>query len=225
MDPVVDQGMLENELFQLMEGTADAAFTVTEDGEILSWNKAAERLFGYPAAEVLHRSCFQVLHGRGALGTQVCHEHCSVLACSAGRTDVPNFDMETRTRTGEPLWVNISTLVFRNPRTQRRLVVHTARDITEQKRTADLVHKMLELSRQLTEVSVPPAHAEPAAELSEQERRILQLFAEGKSSSEIGRTLTISLQTLRNHLHHINQKLRTHNRLEAVMHAMQRKLI
>ena len=30
---------------------------------------------------------------------------------------------------------------------------------------------------------------------------------------------------LRNHLHHINQKLRTHNRLEAVMNAIQRKLI
>jgi DNA-binding CsgD family transcriptional regulator len=26
-------------------------------------------------------------------------------------------------------------------------------------------------------------------------------------------------------LHHINQKLRTHNRLEAVMHAIHRKLI
>ena len=37
--------------------------------------------------------------------------------------------------------------------------------------------------------------------------------------------LGITAQTLRNHLHHINQKLRTHNRLEAVMNAIQRKLI
>ena len=29
----------------------------------------------------------------------------------------------------------------------------------------------------------------------------------------------------RNHLHSINEKLRTHNRLEAVMHAMQNALI
>lgn len=75
------------------------------------------------------------------------------------------------------------------------------------------------------ESSAPSAHASPAAELSEQERRILQLFAEGKNSTQIARTLDISLQTLRNHLHHINQKLRTHNRLEAVMNALQRKLI
>lgn len=57
------------------------------------------------------------------------------------------------------------------------------------------------------------------------ERHILRLFAEGKDSDEVARSLGISPQTLRNHLHHINQKLRTHNRLEAVMNAIQRKLI
>ena len=46
-----------------------------------------------------------------------------------------------------------------------------------------------------------------------------------KNSSEIVRELGITLPTLRNHLHSINEKLRTHNRLEAVMQAMQRGLI
>jgi LuxR family maltose regulon positive regulatory protein len=61
--------------------------------------------------------------------------------------------------------------------------------------------------------------------LSEKELQILRLFSSGKNSPEIAESLQISLQTLRNHLHHINQKLRTHNRLEAVTHAIQRKLI
>ncbi|HKU61032.1 MAG TPA: LuxR C-terminal-related transcriptional regulator [Gemmatimonadales bacterium] len=39
------------------------------------------------------------------------------------------------------------------------------------------------------------------------------------------RRLKISAQTLRNHLHHINRKLRTHNRLEAVTHAQRRGLL
>ena len=68
-------------------------------------------------------------------------------------------------------------------------------------------------------------HASPIPALSEQEINILRMFAEGKESDEVERTLGISPQTLRNHLHHINQKLRTHNRLEAVMNAIQRKLI
>ena len=38
--------MLETELFALLEHTADAAYTVTDVGEICSWNGAAERRFG-----------------------------------------------------------------------------------------------------------------------------------------------------------------------------------
>jgi DNA-binding CsgD family transcriptional regulator len=65
----------------------------------------------------------------------------------------------------------------------------------------------------------------PTEALSEQERRILRMFAEGRNSTAIARELEISPQTLRNHLHHINRKLRTHNRLEAVTHAQRRGLI
>ena len=54
---------------------------------------------------------------------------------------------------------------------------------------------------------------------------MLRRFADGKSPVDIARELEISAQTLRNHLHHINQKLGTHNRLEAVTHAIRRKLI
>jgi PAS domain S-box-containing protein len=49
--------MLEIELFNLLEGTSDAAFAVTDQGEICSWNKAAEKLFGYTAEEALNKTC------------------------------------------------------------------------------------------------------------------------------------------------------------------------
>jgi len=61
--------------------------------------------------------------------------------------------------------------------------------------------------------------------LSEQEHRVLHRLSEGKSPADIAFELDISPQTLRNHLHHINQKLGTHSRLEAVTHAIRRKLI
>lgn len=38
--------MLAGEVYKLLEGTADAAFAVTLDGEICFWNRAAEVLFG-----------------------------------------------------------------------------------------------------------------------------------------------------------------------------------
>ena len=62
--------MLETELFELLEHTADAAYTVTTGGEIRSWNRAAERLFGHPAREVLGRHIEEVLDAYDALGTE-----------------------------------------------------------------------------------------------------------------------------------------------------------
>jgi len=217
--------MLESELFTLLERTADAAFAVSDDGQVRYWNKAAERLLGYPAKEAQNKTCYELLEGTGALGTRVCHEGCSVMECVGKQTEIPNFDMNVKTRSGERLWINMSTLVFDNPRTGRRLLIHLAHDISEQKKTEHLVHKMLDLSQQLNQVGEAAARPSPALPLSEQEKHILRLFAQGKDSPEIAKSLNISLQTLRNHLHHINQKLRTHNRLEAVMNALQRKLI
>ena len=217
--------MLDTEVFAIFENTTDAAFTVGEDGTICSWNKSAEILFGFAAREVLHRTCYEVLEGMGSLGTHVCHENCSVLECAGGRAPIPNFDLNVKTRSGERVWVNMSTVVYDNPRTGRRLLVHLAHDITEQKKTEELVQKMREFSRQLDEQAFAPGRPAPVASLTEQEKQILRLFAEGKESEQVMAALGISAQTLRNHLHHINQKLRTHNRLEAVMHAIQRKLI
>ena len=64
-----EEWMLESELFTLLDHTADAAFSVTPSGEICSWNAAAEALFGYPAAEALHRNVEEMLQARDALRT------------------------------------------------------------------------------------------------------------------------------------------------------------
>jgi PAS domain S-box-containing protein len=217
--------MLESELFALLERTSDAAFCIDEQGEIKSWNKAAEKLLGYPAVEAVHKTCYEILDGMGALGTRVCHQHCSVAECAGEDNEIPNFDMSVKTRSGKRLWINMSSIVFDNRRTGRRLLVHLAHDVTEQKTSEELVHKVLDFSKQLSSVGDVPVRASPISPLSEQETQILRLFAEGKNSGDVTRTLKISAQTLRNHLHHINQKLRTHDRLEAVMNALQRKLI
>lgn len=214
--------MLEGDLFRFLEGTADAAFTMTELGEISSWNTAAEKLFGYPAAEVLHKRCYEFLDGRGALGTPVCSSDIAPWQC--GET-IPNFDLEVKVRSGARLWVNISIVKFEDSRTHHRLVVHLARDISEWKKSEKLQDEMLQISRRLLSVSENLQRSAPVSPLSEQEQNILRLFASGKNAGKVARELGITVQTLRNHLHHINQKLRTHNRLEAVTHALRRKLI
>jgi PAS domain S-box-containing protein len=219
--------MLEAELFALLEHTADAAYTVTEDGEVCSWNQAAEQLFGYPAEEVLGRNIDEVLEARDALGTQAL---AGGVESAVRRGDglppgIPNFDLEARTQSGSRIWVNVSTIVFVPPRSGRRLFVRMARDISQRRRDAELLQRMLEAARQVVALAGDSSDHAQVEPLSEQERRILKLFAEGRNSAAIARLLGISAHTLRNHLHHINRKLRTHSRLEAVTHAQRRGLI
>jgi DNA-binding CsgD family transcriptional regulator len=84
---------------------------------------------------------------------------------------------------------------------------------------------MQEIARQMLSVTMEPVEHSPIEALSDQERRILRMFADGHNPTTIVGQLRISPQTLRNHLHHVNRKLRTHNRLEAVTHAQRRGLI
>jgi PAS domain S-box-containing protein len=219
--------MLETELFSLLEHTADAAYTVTEGGEICSWNHAAERLFGFAANEVLRRNIDEVLEARDALGTPALAGGSEAMTRTWDATSggVSNFDLEVRTRSSDRIWVNVSTIVFDNSRTGRRLFVRLAHNVDQRHRNEQLLNRMIEGARQLVSLSENVASHAPVASLSDQERRILTLFAEGSDPATIARTLSISPQTLRNHLHHINRKLRTHNRLEAVTHAKRRGLI
>ena len=217
--------MLEAELFAFLEGASDGIFAVRESGEICFWNRAAQELFGHPGEEALGKTCSELLHGVGALGTQVCLEHCVELQSTLKAKPMPNFDLNVTTRGGEQKWVNISTIPFLNRRTQKTLVVHLARDISVQKSREEAFHKMIAVSREVCAMESSANGAAPVTPLSSQELEILRMFAAGKDAPRIAKALGISPQTLRNHLHHINKKLRTHNRLEAVTHAVQRHLI
>ncbi len=219
--------MLEPELFALLEHTDDAVYAVAAGGEICSWNRAAERLFGYPAAEAVGRNVDELLQATDALGTSVLAGGPEAAARAwAGTTGgIANFDMEIRTKSGSRRWVNVSTLIFDNPRAHRRLFVRLTHDIDQRKRNEVLLTGFLEAARQLVAQVDDGARYAPTEPLSQRERRILKLFADGGNSTAISRALGISPQTLRNHLHHINRKLRTHNRLEAVTHAQRRGLL
>lgn len=217
--------MLERDLFDFLEHTSDAAFVVTDDGEICSWNRGAEALFGCTAQEVLGKTCFDLFQGRDLLGTLLCTERCHVRDCAAHHAPIPDIDLEVNTRSRGRIWVNVSTLVHEDPKNGRRRIVHLARSIEDRKRTDAVVQQMLAVSKQLTEISDRSFRPAPVDALSEQEHRVLHRLSEGKSPADIIGELDISPQTLRNHLHHINQKLGTHSRLEAVTHAIRRKLI
>ncbi|MEJ2009029.1 MAG: LuxR C-terminal-related transcriptional regulator [Acidobacteriota bacterium] len=217
--------MLASELFDILETTADGAFAVDEQGLVCSWNRTAEKLFSYRKSEVLGRPCAHLLKGKGSLGNPICAEPCSVIECAVSQREVSNYDMEVKTRSEKTVWVNVSILSFHDERTHRHLVVHLTRDVTARKKVEKLSEKLMNVAR---EISALPDNGEglpPASPLTDQERRVLELLAKGKSPAQVAKELRIAPRTLRNHLHHANQKLHTRNRLEAVMQAARRGLI
>jgi len=216
-------GVQRDRLIRLLDRSADPAFGLTERGYIWSWNRAAEESFGYSASEAVHQPFSTLLQPHGRLGKIVDEEYCRLAVRAGG---VPSFDMQVRSRSGRGIWVNVSVLVFEALRTAPPVIAHLAHDISLARRREALARRLSEAARRLlTTENHSSERLVPVAPLSEQERRILQALANGQKPVSIAQDLSISSQTLRNHLHHINRKLGTHTRLEAVTHTIHRKLI
>ncbi len=215
----------DRDLFDLLEHTADAAFVVSDVGEICSWNASAESLFGFARVEAVGRTAFELLQPRGPVGAQVFADRGHVRDSAWHSAAIPDCDVEVATRSGRRIWVNLSTVVHLEPRAGRPRLVHFARSIADRKRRDALVRRLVWASRQLVEMSGDGPDQAPAVALTERERRVLRGFSEGMGPSDLSHELGISSQTLRNHLHHINKKLGTHSRLQAVVHAIRRKLV
>lgn len=61
--------------------------------------------------------------------------------------------------------------------------------------------------------------------LTEREREILQLLAEGKSNKEVATVLNVSPYTIETHRTHLMQKLNLHNTAEIVLYAVRKKIV
>ncbi len=61
--------------------------------------------------------------------------------------------------------------------------------------------------------------------LTEREKEVLQLLAEGKSNKEVATILDVSVYTVDTHRTHLMQKLNLHNTAEIVLYAVRKKII
>jgi two-component system, NarL family, response regulator NreC len=66
---------------------------------------------------------------------------------------------------------------------------------------------------------------DPYESLTERERQVLKLVAEGRSNKEIASLLDISVKTAMTHREHVMQKLNLHNRTDLTLFAVRRGII
>jgi len=67
--------------------------------------------------------------------------------------------------------------------------------------------------------------ADPYEQLTEREKEVLHLLAQGKSNKEVASLLNLSVHTVETHRSHLMQKLALHNTAEIVLFAVRRKLV
>jgi DNA-binding NarL/FixJ family response regulator len=69
------------------------------------------------------------------------------------------------------------------------------------------------------------AGADPYETLTDREKQVLKLVAEGRSNKEVAEVLGISVKTAMSHREHVMEKLAVHNRTELVKFALKRGVI
>jgi DNA-binding NarL/FixJ family response regulator len=87
-----------------------------------------------------------------------------------------------------------------------------------------LVSSMFQQLMELSRDSIATQRAEDV-NLTPREREILQLMAERLTNQEIANELSLSLYTVKNHVHNILEKLQVDDRFDAIEHARRRRLI
>jgi PAS domain S-box-containing protein len=205
-------------LDQALARAGDGAFAVGADGRIMLWNRAAERVLGYAAREVLGRPCCTVFAGHDLEGNRLCYQGCQVMSLVRIGEPVQNFDMRTRTKAGRPIWINI-TILSTDGAHGTPLTIHLFHDVTATRELLALVHERL--------APGPAASADgpdPSA-LSRRELDVLRLMTEGLNTKATAERLHVSRATVRNHVQNIFGKLAVHSRLEAVALAAKHRLL
>lgn len=219
-------------LQELVNRSADGAYIVNESQRIIAWNEAAERLLGFRAKDVIGMPCYQILGGRSEGECVVCRQGCLPFTAVRRGQLVPTFDARVRTVGGPARWVNISIIgvnVATGHTEMPVVVIHLFRDI-ESRRQAEIFTK--EVAAWARQIDLHPdesrpetGESRPDTALSQRERQVLELLAQGASTESIAATLVIGRATARNHVQRILHKLGVHSRLEAVMYAREHRLL
>jgi len=202
-----------------LASAGDGACVAGADGRIVLWNRAAEKMLGWAAREILGRPCCDVFAGHDVDGNPLCYHGCRVTQLDGLGQPVRSFDMKTRSKAGRCVWLNVSILRVADAGPGGPATVHLFRDVTAEKELLTLIHERLEAT------AAREAGVDPGAALSRRELDVLRLLAIGLNTRAAAERLHVSPATVRNHVQNLFAKLGVHSRLEAVAYANRHRLL
>jgi len=132
-------------LAKLIERTSDAIFSYTASYEILSWNEAAENLYGYTAKEALHKNVAELLGTEANAGArQQIRKNIAEKKSWAG-------EVYHKRKDGSLIPVYVSVTATRDRWDNSEQFVCVCRDITEKKEAEDEAIKLQAEANRLTQ--------------------------------------------------------------------------
>jgi len=136
------QSILEQaRLAAVIESSNDAIIGESLDGIVTSWNKAAERLFGYPASVAIGHKVADLI-----VPSALIEEAVGILVRIARGEVVPHFTTTRHRQDGRELDVSVTASPIRAAGEQVVGVAKIVRDITEQKRSEERFRLAVEAS-------------------------------------------------------------------------------
>lgn len=212
----------------IIAGTADAAFATDEGCRITIWNRAAERLLGYEAAQILGQPCHEFLCGRDVFGNRFCDGSCPPSQMIRRREALHHFEMDVRKASGETIRAAFSLVVVPGPRRTQYTLIHLFQPVDRSRESDELIRRILATSPAPglpPQLDAHPSTAPIATPLTAREIEVLRLLESGLTNAEMAERLYISHKTVDHHVSAIISKLHVRNRREAVRVGRELKLV
>jgi PAS domain S-box-containing protein len=136
-------------LSEIVESSDDAIYSKSLDGVITTWNRGAERLFGYRSAESIGQSMMLVVPPE-------CHQELHDLLQRIRRGETVKHESERVCKDGRRVNASVTISPLKDDRGEITGASVVARDITDRKRAGKALQKAALYTRSLIEASLDP---------------------------------------------------------------------
>ncbi|MHB8614437.1 MAG: sensor histidine kinase [Candidatus Acidiferrales bacterium] len=166
-------------LAAIVDSSDDAIISKSLDGVITSWNKSAERLFGYTAEEAIGQ------HITLIVPPDRLHEEATIIARLKRGERIDHFETIRRCKDGTLLNISLTISPVKDSAGRVIGASKVARDVTERKRTEAALRKSEERARALAD----KLEAEVRARTEELERRNTDMLEQAEQLRSLSNRL------------------------------------
>ena len=108
----------------ILDSIADGVFTVDQQGRITSFNKAAERITGFPRVDAIGQYCHEIFRAN------TCFEACPLKHTAETAENIVNLEVNILNRANKEVPISISTAVVKDKEGKVVGAVETFRDLS-----------------------------------------------------------------------------------------------